>query len=135
MRPIVLALLIGCGGGSGKGGTSGDGDGDGDGDGVPAPEDCDDGDAAVHPGMPEVCDADDIDEDCDGTADDADDDATGQLTVHADDDGDGFGAATATVACDPPPGTVADGTDCDDARVQIHPGAAEVCDADDVDED
>ena len=30
--------------------------------------------------------------------------------------------------CDPDPSFIADGTDCDDARAEVHPGAEEVCD-------
>ncbi|MFO0602166.1 MAG: MopE-related protein [Polyangiales bacterium] len=41
---------------------------DEDRDGVPAPRDCDDHDARVHPGAAEVCD-DGVDNDCDGAAD------------------------------------------------------------------
>ena len=42
---------------------------DGDGDGIRPPEDCDDGDAAVHPGAEEL--VDDVDQDCDGLTDPA----------------------------------------------------------------
>lgn len=42
---------------------------DTDGDGYPAPEDCDDSNAAVHPGAVETCDA--LDNDCDGLIDEA----------------------------------------------------------------
>jgi hypothetical protein len=44
--------------------------GDGDGDGSVAPFDCDDGDAAVYDGAPELCDA--ADQDCDGRSDEGD---------------------------------------------------------------
>ncbi len=42
---------------------------DGDGDGALCSQDCDDGDPAIAPGMPEICD-DGIDQDCSGLADD-----------------------------------------------------------------
>jgi hypothetical protein len=46
-----------------------------DGDGVSAPGDCNDHDADVYPGAPEVCD-NGVDDDCDGKADDVDPDCT-----------------------------------------------------------
>jgi hypothetical protein len=93
--------------------------------------DCDDTDASVSPGDPEVCDPQDVDEDCDGLADDADPSATGRSPHRADADGDGFGGGPAIQACDGP--TVAD--DCDDADPAVNPSAQEVCDAGDTDED
>jgi parallel beta-helix repeat protein len=93
-----------------------------------AGEDCDDGDAAVHPGATELCNG--ADDDCDGLADDGlvfDD-------WYADADGDGYGDASAvTSACAQPGGTVADSSDCDDGDASVHPGASEVCDG--VDDD
>ena len=96
--------------------------------------DCDDGDTSIHPGATELCDAADIDEDCDGLADDADPGATGATSWYADGDGDGYGDA-AIIACDAPVGSVALPGDCDDANASANPGAPEVCDAADVDED
>lgn len=52
--------------------TDTDAPADDDGDTFTADEDCDDGDATVHPGAPEVGDDADVDEDCDGDADEAD---------------------------------------------------------------
>ncbi len=66
--------------------------------------DCNDGDAAIHPGADEVC-TDPTDYNCDG--------AVG----YADVDGDG------TPACE----------DCDDFDPSVHPGAVEVCDGVDDD--
>ena len=105
--------------------------------------DCDDDNAEVFPGDVEACNG--IDDDCDGLIDDADpdrDETTG-TEFHADADGDGFGDAAASVwACEPPSGTVADATDCDDTKAAVNPGAAELCDGvtdedcdGDVDED
>ncbi len=99
--------------------------------------DCDDVHAEANPAGAEVCDADDVDEDCDGSADDADPsvDPSGMGTWYADDDGDGYGdAAAAWTGCDAA-GGVTDTTDCDDTDAGVNPGAFELCDALDVDED
>jgi hypothetical protein len=97
--------------------------------------DCDDASAAIHPRGAEVCDAADTDEDCDGLADDADPSATGQAAWYVDADGDGYGDSATTDACDLPAGYAAVSGDCDDAAPFTYPGAVEVCDASDVDED
>ena len=97
---------------------------------APVDDDCDDTDAAVFPDAPESCDG--RDEDCDGEVDEAG--SAGEPDWYADVDGDGFGDATAvSTACDAPAGTVADATDCDDAALNVHPGAAERCDGADDD--
>jgi hypothetical protein len=110
-----------------------------DGDGFDASVDCDDEDPAVNPGATEICDDADVDEDCSGDADDADAgvDTTTQTEAFPDADADGYGdaAATATLYCDAPSGMVADATDCDDTDAAVNPGATEVCDDADVDED
>ena len=126
-------------------------DSDGDGYGVPGAtveqcdqplgyaytdDDCDDGSASVHPGATEICN--DIDDDCDGLVDDDDDsvDAATYATWYADADSDGYGdIGSTTGACDAPAGYGADATDCDDTDSSVNPGAQEVCDAADVDED
>ena len=89
--------------------------------------DCDDGDSGANPGETEVCDALDVDEDCDGLADDSDlQGASGQVTVYADSDGDGYGDDT-----DPGSATCDQGTaslsadDCDDSDPLVNPAAAD----------
>jgi len=77
---------------------------DGDGDGVVAQDDCDDADAAVFPGAPEVCNA--IDDNCDGLVDIED-----PAVIDSDVDGDGFVAS----ACG--------GVDCDDGDAHVFPDA------------
>ncbi len=100
--------------------------------------DCDDGEYFVNPGAQEVCDEDDIDEDCDGRADSLDRsaDPSSQYTFYADDDGDGYGdVGDSIVACDAPAGFVSNANDCDDSRDDVSPAETEVCDAYDTDED
>jgi len=95
---------------------------DEDGDGITAATDCNDADAAVFPGAPELCDG--VDNDCSGVIDDAPDTET--TTFYADGDGDGYGHPTTTTqACDMPTGYVADAGDCNDNEPDIHPGADE----------
>ncbi|HCH66163.1 MAG TPA: hypothetical protein DFR83_25395 [Deltaproteobacteria bacterium] len=99
--------------------------------------DCDDSRDDVNPSETEVCDADDVDEDCNGVADDADSgvDPTTMSTWYADEDEDGYGNQRApTNACDLPDGAVADASDCDDTRSDINPGQTEICDPEDTDE-
>ena len=87
-------------------------------------EDCDDNDASTSPGATEWCNG--TDDDCDGVTDE--DDAADASIWYADADGDGFGDYTDTsVACDAPRDTVADDTDCDDADIDVFPGAEELC--------
>jgi len=90
--------------------------------------DCDDTSPDVSPASQEVCDA--VDNDCDGTIDGPE--AIDPTTWYTDADGDGYGDE-AVVACDPPPGTVGAGGDCDDTSTDVSPGAAETCDG--VDDD
>ncbi len=86
--------------------------------------DCDDTNPAVHPGAQEVCDEADVDEDCDGVADDADDSvSTASMTTWYEDlDGDGYGnPAVYSPACDPPESDdVSHGADCDDRDPTIN---------------
>lgn len=73
--------------------------------------DCDDANAAVSPGEPEVVD-DGLDQNCDGI------DSTGEYDA----DGDGFDAVSSG------------GTDCDDANAAVNPGALEIS-GDGIDQD
>lgn len=96
---------------------------DEDGDGAIAREcggpDCDDTDARRRPGATEVCDDEQLDEDCDPTT-----------FGGRDADGDGVEDAR---CCNVIGGFARCGTDCDDSRADVRPGSPEVCD--DVDTD
>ena len=96
--------------------------------------DCDDSNAEVNPGRIEICDDDDVDEDCNGLADDDDKGATELLTWYFDADGDGHAGEETTEACNQPPDYEAESTDCDDADAEVSPDATEVC-GDGVDND
>ena len=103
---------------------------DADGDGYYACEECDDGDAAVNPAGTELCDG--VDNDCDGTVDEAD--AVDASTWYADADADTYGdPAVSVTACSAPSRYVADDTDCDDSDTTVNPAATEVCDGVDND--
>ncbi len=109
---------------------SADQDEDVDGDGWRVADgDCDDSDAAIHPGADEQCN--NVDDDCNGEIDDA----LETMSAYVDSDGDGYGDPdTETVGCALPAGTISDGTDCDDSDAAVHPGAAETS-SNDIDDD
>ncbi len=94
-------------------------------DGYAATDDCDDGNAQVYPGAPEVCD--EVDNDCDDEVDEPD--AEDAETWYIDNDGDGFGSSEETiVACDLPTGYAANDQDCDDDDAATNPLGSEICD-------
>ncbi len=123
----------GAGGETGAGDDTGSGEVDADGDGWTVGDgDCDDGDAAVHPGAEEVCDG--VDDDCDGSllsGEATDGDADGvldcedfcpiQVDASAPSGGDGSFAA--------PFQRIQDGIDAVPAtgcaQVEVHPGTYE----------
>ncbi len=83
--------------------------------------DCNDADAAIHPGAAEVCNS--IDDNCDGRTDEG----LAQI-FYRDLDNDGYGNPVDSIsACASSPGYVSDNTDCNDALNSVHPGATEVC--------
>ncbi len=114
-----------------------DGDGDGFGVGVPVCQcgvkagytaikggDCNDAVASSHPGAAEICNG--VDDNCDGTTDEAG--ATGCTPFFADADGDGYGVGLSVCLCAPDKGHSATKSgDCDDSAVSISPGATETC--------
>jgi hypothetical protein len=88
--------------------------------------DCDNGNFNINPGVEEICNGD-VDDDCDGLADDQDNDVIGQGTYFADNDGDNYGAGDAISACLQPANSSSAGGDCDESNAAIHPGADEIC--------
>lgn len=82
---------------------------DGDADGYCATADCNDGNSAVYPGAPELCDG--VDNDCDNETDEG----CPATCVDADEDG------------------VCEQDDCDDSMTTVKPGAEELCDGIDND--
>ncbi|MES2642987.1 MAG: MopE-related protein [Myxococcota bacterium] len=132
---LTLALLTAC---SGPEPTPNTPDQDGDGDGWPGSTDCDDGDPLINPSASELCDPAAVDEDCDDAANDLDPEGpTDPSDWYPDGDGDGFAAegGAPLSACEAPAGHTATAGDCDDTDGNVHPGAEEICDALDVDED
>jgi large repetitive protein len=99
--------------------------------------DCNDDNAAINPAATEVCDGDNVDEDCDEMADDADSsvDVSSMTDWYVDDDDDGYGDPPSVLtACDDESGQLVDnGADCDDSNAAINPVASEVCDGSDND--
>ncbi|MDO1500598.1 MopE-related protein [Winogradskyella maritima] len=95
---------------------------DKDRDGENSLTDCDDDDASIFSGAPELCDG--LDNDCDGSVDE-----NVTTTFYADGDGDGFGDPNVTQDdCSAPAGFVANADDCDDSKDNVYPNAPELCD-------
>ena len=91
--------------------------------------DCNEADASINPGSDEVCD--DADNDCSGAIDDSPVDG---FEAWLDADGDAYGdPGSHTYVCSGTDGYVANGSDCDDAHAEAHPGGTEICDTFDND--
>jgi hypothetical protein len=89
--------------------------------------DCDDDEPTAYTGATEVCDSFNVDEDCDGLADDLDSAATGKVMYYPDVDGDTFGDADdpGSLLCDTTATyEVSDNTDCDDSLSTVRPNRA-----------
>jgi len=142
---FLLGSMIGCGsssssgdfgpgsggssGGGGSGGSSAGGSGgsvppgqDNDGDGFKTPQDCNDQDPNVHPGVDEVCDG--VDNDCNGQIDDG-----VSTEFYIDQDKDGWGVddpSTNKTGCVQPDGYTTKKGDCNDAAWAINPDQVEI---------
>ncbi len=89
------------------------------------PGDCDDGNAAVHPGTTEDC-ATAFDDDCDGSLDAVD--ALHCTAWHWDADNDGWGTGATQCRCAASGSWRATkGGDCDDTNAAVFPGGGAVC--------
>ncbi|HYV93786.1 MAG TPA: MopE-related protein [Chitinophagales bacterium] len=81
--------------------------------------DCNDANAAIHPGATEIVNT--LDDNCNGQIDEL-------TTYYADADGDGYGNPSITTQTySAPLGYVSNATDCNDANTNIHPNVNEVC--------
>jgi len=84
--------------------------------------DCNDLDATVNTAADEYCDG--VDNDCDSTVDESD--ALDVTTWYTDADADGYGdAASTSISCNQPAGSVENDTDCNDTDTAVHPWAGD----------
>lgn len=93
------------------------------GDHTDSPGDCDDTDRTIKPGATERCDG--VDNNCDGTVDEAS--ASDADTYYLDSDGDTFGGQDSMRSCVPVDGYVLRSGDCDDGNANVNPDAEEIC--------
>jgi len=88
-------------------------------------DDCDDGEASVHPGADERCN--EVDDDCDGTVDE--DPIDGDIR-YVDADGDSYGDPSTGRAVCTPDGTVDNALDCNDDDAERNPDTSWYADTD-----
>ena len=93
-------------------------------------DDCDDSRPLVNPEMTEICDPENLDENCNGSADDLDPsvDPTTFFAFYTDDDDDGFGTGEIIVQnCDGGYELSLRSDDCNDHNETINPEVDEIC--------
>ena len=83
--------------------------------------DCDDGNKDIHPGAKEKCNS--KDDNCNSFVDEG----LPQVAFFKDNDNDGHGSKSMTMACKAPAGFVTQTGDCNDNNKAINPGAKELC--------
>ncbi len=89
-------------------------------------KDCDDTNAAVNPGMQEIC-GNNIDDNCDGLTDSGPN-VSGCVPFYADHDGDGYGSGDPVCQCGATGVYTATKTgDCADNDPKVNPGEKELC--------
>ncbi|MES2565385.1 MAG: MopE-related protein [Bacteroidota bacterium] len=90
--------------------------------------DCNDGDINIHPAAVEICDGANVDENCNGSADDNDASAINTTIFYLDADGDSFGVTSNSISkCDPIGSySVTVAGDCDDSNANINPNSLEI---------
>ena len=89
----------------------------------PLQDDCNDARPDIHSAQVEICDG--VDNNCNGSVDEL----PAAATWYLDADDDGFGdIGMSRVSCEPQPGYVLRGNDCDDTNVDVNPGERELCD-------
>jgi hypothetical protein len=89
-------------------------------------KDCNDGNASIHPGQPDIC-GNGIDDNCDGLTDTGES-VTGCVVFFIDADADGFGtgAGVCTCAASGAVNATKNG-DCDDSDPSVNPSKKEIC--------
>ncbi|MBC8413332.1 hypothetical protein H8E50_06650, partial [bacterium] len=93
-------------------------------------DDCDDSNADIFPGAPEIC-TDQADNDCDGLTDGQDGECF-SISYYCDNDNDGYISLNLSGSC-PVEGCIpagcssVPGSDCDDSTSETNPGAPELC--------